>query len=363
MSDLHNEIFSFYQDYVRLSSEERKDLAGYRDTNYERLKKGLDKLEQPHPDRKRDQGSYATHTINQHPDKNYDIDVAVIFDKDYLPASPLDARKLVERAMQEGGGNFSQPPEARTNAVTVWYQEGHHVDLAIHRTYVNEWGDEIIEHAGVEWTPRDPMDITNWFNETVIDHSPSTSKGSSVPDGQLRRVVQLLKMFTKSRSSWQKPGNTLPGGLVISTLVGKDCYMPDGNSDEKALYETIKSLHTRLLGTTEVYNPVDGIQPLTYKDEYKNQVNRLRDKLEKALEWLEPISSDASSKEDTAKAWKQFFNHDYWDDLVIQINEAKVLGESLRTSSFVTASGKITATKPEKTHVEVPKHKYYGDAD
>jgi hypothetical protein len=357
MFDLHSEIYKFYRDRVRLTSEQRSELAGYRNTNYERLKTGLDKLEYPRPVRKCDQGSYAMHTTNQHPENEYDIDSAIIFDKDDLPSSPLDARRRIESAMKEGGGNFSQPPEARTNAVTVWYQEGYHVDLAIHRRYFDGLGNEIIEHAGVEWTQRDPMDITNWFNNLVVSLSPSKDNGATVASGQMRRIVQLLKMFAKSRKSWN-----LPSGLVISTLVGKECYRPNYYSDEKALYETIISLHNRLQASIEVKNPVDDTQLFTYKSEYTNQVINLRDQLKTSLDWLEPLLSSDCDKESAVKVWKQFFRHEYWDELLEQITEAKLIGEALRSTAYVTSSGKVSPTPPTKKHIEVPSHRYYGDS-
>jgi len=358
---LHTEMYKFYRDHVRLSADQRRELAGYRDTNYERLKDGLEVLDFPKPVRKCDQGSYAMHTTNKHPNKDYDIDVAIIFDKDDLPSSALDARKRVESAMIKGGGNFSRPPEARTNAVTVWYQEGHHVDLAVHRRYFDFLNNEIIEHAGTDWTERDPQEITNWFNTRVTELSPSKDTGATVENGQMRRVVQLLKMFVKSRPSWQDSGKTLPGGLIISALVGEECYRPEPDSDEKALYYTIVSLKNRLQSSSEVKNPVDPTQSLTDKDEYRNQVKRFNEKLEKVIEWLEPLLDGTIDKETAAKAWKRFFNHDYWDELVDQISEAKSLGEALRTTSFVASTGKVSPTPPSEKHIETPHHRYYGD--
>jgi len=356
MFDLHKEIHQFYCDHVRLTSDQRSELAGYRDTNYKRLISGLDKLGYHRPTRKCDQGSYAMHTTNQHPEKDYDIDVAIIFDIDDLPSSPLDARKRVESAMNEGGGNFSQPHEARTNAVTVWYQEGYHVDLAIHRRYFDGFGNEIIEHAGVQWTQRNPMDITNWFNDLVNSASPSKENGATVPEGQMRRIVQLLKIFTRSRKSWN-----LPSGLIISTLVGKECYRPDYHSDEKALYETIIALHNRLQINTDVKNPVDDTQLLTYKSEYTNQVINLRDQLQISIEWLMPLLNPDSDKETAVKSWKKFFKHAYWDELLEQIAEAKSVGRALRSSAFVTSTGTVSPTRPHEKHIKVPSHRYYGD--
>ena len=118
MFDMHKRLNEFYADHVRLGKE-RQTLAEHRDTNLDRLKAGLQKLEHPSSFDHRNQGSYAMHTINQRPEKDYDIDVAIIFSKDDLPSSALDARKRIEEAMQEGGGNFSQPPEAKTNAVGI----------------------------------------------------------------------------------------------------------------------------------------------------------------------------------------------------------------------------------------------------
>jgi cyclic GMP-AMP synthase DncV-like protein len=73
------------------------------------------------------------HTLNRHPDNEYDIDTAVIFAEESLPADPLAARKRVAEALNLSGAPFSRDPEARTNAVTVWYAAGHHVDLAVYR--------------------------------------------------------------------------------------------------------------------------------------------------------------------------------------------------------------------------------------
>jgi hypothetical protein len=156
MKDMHQELYTFYDEYVRLTQQQRNDLAEYRDRNIERLHAGLDSLGYPRPVHIRTQGSIPMKTANQHPDNDYDIDVALIFEKDNLPASPLDARKQVCSALIEGGGNFKKQPEPRTNAVTAWYQAGHHVDLAVHRRYFDEWENEVIEHAGANWTERDP---------------------------------------------------------------------------------------------------------------------------------------------------------------------------------------------------------------
>jgi hypothetical protein len=312
--NLHRELNVFHDNDVRLSYDDKRKLAGYRDTNLDRLKSGLDKLgeedgnDYAHPLRTCNQGSYATYTIIQHPDNDYDIDVALIFAKEGLPSTALDARKRIAAALQQGGGNFARPPEWRTNCATVWYAEGYHIDLAIYREFEDEFGATIIEHAGPDWTPRDPMEITNWFNKEVRERSPSGEMGADVEAGQMRRVVRLLKAFAKSREPVK-----LPGGLIISVLVSK-CYHPDSSRDDVSLYETMVAIHNRLIGCVSVMNPVGGSEELTYKPEYTRQVERLRDELGEAIEELQVLFKSDCTEADAMQAWDQVFRHPFWSD-------------------------------------------------
>jgi hypothetical protein len=366
MFDLHSEIYAFYSEHVRLSTDERKQLREYRDRNIRRLKDGLKKLGYKVPIRTPTQGGYAMRTLTQRPQNNpdvdHDIDVAVIFRQEDLPAGALDARKRVLAGVIEGGGNFKKDPEARTNAVTVWYQENYHVDLPVFRVRTDAFGQEIIEHAGVSWSPRDPMDITNWFTDIVNSLSPASENGATVETHQMRRIVQLLKYFAKSRSSWK-----LPGGLIISVLVAER-YHSDNHRDDLALYETMSSIHRRIQGSSEVYNPVDPTQELTYKDEYVNQVSRFGDKLGDAMRWLSPLLETGCAREDALEAWNQVFKHSYWTDLVEEIGEARAFGEQLRAaraagSLYVAQSSRLFTSKPEARSVTVPPHRFYGEGE
>ncbi len=365
MFDLHSEMYSFYRNDIFLNKDGRNQLAEYRDLNISRLKEGLKKLGCKVPIRTPTQGSSAMKTLTQRPENNpdidQDIDVSVIFRQEDLPENPLDARKRVLEGVIEGGGNFKKDPKARTNAVTVWYQEKYHVDLAVHRIYTNILGEEIIEHAGVSWSPRDPMDITRWFTDTVNSSSPSKENGATVIDCQMRRVVQLLKYFSKSRQSqnWN-----LPGGLIISALV-VESYCPDYHRDDAALYKTMEAIHYRLQGNLKVDNPIDLSQQLTYKDEYVNQVRRFKDRLEDAIGWLSPLF-ETDCKEDALKAWNKVFRHSYWAELVEEIEEVKDLGKQIIAARAVNSlyteqSGRLVISKPKGKSVQILPHRYYGE--
>lgn len=349
MYNVHAELFTFYDRYVRLGRDKQSELTSYRDKNLERLTDGLERLGYAPPIRTCPQGSYAMFTMVQHPDNDYDIDTGVIFAREDLPSSPLRARQRVLEGVLEGGGNFKTLPEARTNAVTVWYQEGHHIDLAVYRSYTDAFGTEVIEHAGAEWTPRNPKDITDWFRNQVSMKSPSADRGATVQEGQMRRVVQLLKMFAKSRPHWG-----LPGGLLISVLVS-ECYVADANCDDAALYNTMQAIHNRIRWNTEILNPVNPSLKLTYKDEYVCQVRRFGERLEQALDWLSPLCTYNCDDLVSYSAWNKVFQHDYWSDLVegVQLRDAG--------KSFIASRGMVFPTKPDERSIQTPPHRFYGD--
>ena len=306
--NMHSELNEFYDKHVRLK-EEINRLRELRDTNLNRLSEGLKVLDKPDFVKSLEQGSIAMHTANKAPNNDYDIDLAIIFEKDDLPASPLETRKRVAAAINEKASGFSKEPEARTNAVTVWYADGYHVDLAIYRRHEDFWGNEILEHAGAEWTERDPKAITNWFIHAVKEQSPSETFWSTpeVEIRQMRRIVRWIKSFTKGREGWN-----LPGGLIISTLVA-ECYQPHDKRDDVALYDTLVTIKNRLDNSCTVYNPTDHSQELTEKQKFLTQVKNLKKRLGSVITKLDKLFDDKCTETMANKAWHYMFQHEYWD--------------------------------------------------
>lgn len=318
MYDMTVELADFYARHVRLGQDLRNDLAAKRDLNLKRVNGGLDKLAEetgrshPHWSDWQNQGGYAMHTLNQDPadERDYDIDVAVIFRKEDLPSGALDARKRVCEALKKSGANFSKEPEARTNAVTIYYADGYHIDFAVFRTY-DENGKRKIEHASTEWKARDPAEVTNWFTKKVDELSPKENAvlgyKPQVSPGQLRRVVRFVKWFCRSRPSW-----SLPGGMIVSALVANaEVYRPSGARDDRALYDTLVALRDQLNISCKVYNPVDGSE-LTARTELLNQVERLRDRLKDNLPKLDVLFRQDCTRAQARSAWDWIFSHDYW---------------------------------------------------
>jgi hypothetical protein len=252
-----------------------------------------------------------------------------------------DARKRIADALVATGGNFKDPPEARTNAVTVWYADGPHVDLAIYRESSTLLGGVQLEHAGADWAIRDPGEVTSWFETAVKNKSPALL--ATVAPGQLRRIVRFVKAFTRSRDSW-----SLPGGMITTTLVVAN-YQSDFQRDDVALFNTLTRLQSAVKVSTDVYSPVQPGVLLTSKPELKAQVKRLGEKLDEVLPQLAPLIASSCTAAQAARAWNKVFNHDFWST---EAEEAKVVADNapsaLRLDVGIANSegGRIVAVYP-----------------
>lgn len=360
MFDLSKEFTKFEEDCVRLNTEQKNQLTGYRDANVKRVKDGLTALGFALPNKIVNQGSYAIHTTVQHAANDYDIDIGLVFDKTELPSDAEAAKQRIQKAIIKVGGNFKETPSVRTNAVTVWYQDGHHVDLAVYRSATSGLGQAITEHASAQWIQQGPSDLTNWFDDKDRQLSPRQANGAKVKDNQMRRIVRLLKMFGRTRESW-----SFPGGLIISVLVAES-YSPDPNRDDVAFYDTVLAIKNRLLGNTSVYHPLDSSRSLTAKEKHLNQVKLLSEKLNKFVQDLNPLLNLNCTKLQAIRAWREFFNHEYWSNLVAStekaIKEGEAIAQARNTSGlFVASSGKVEVSpRGAGANIPVPKHNFYG---
>lgn len=306
------EMMKFLNEKVRLSEKDQDKLRGYRETNLKRLTNGLAKNDDPAYKKWISQGSYAMNTINQHPDNDYDLDIGIIFDKEDLAGkqgadkTALEARKMVCKAMQDD--RFKREPEVLKNCVRVYYDEGHHIDMPVYRTYEKD-GKTIQELASTDWEESDPESITTWYNDAVIEQSPDTTNGR-----QMRRVTRLKKKWTNSRKSW-----SMPSGFIISVLVDELYKDADGRDDE-ALYQTLKAIRDRLSWNKSVYNPVNGDLISEGKEA---QLASLYDELDYQLKnTLYILEDDTCTEEQALKAWSKFFKNDFFKDQIVKAASA-----------------------------------------
>jgi len=358
MFDASKELNTFYDNHVRLGTTRRNELGGYRDLNLQRITEGLKLLGEKngvtyktYVDYK-NQGSYAMHTLNQCEHTDYDIDVALIFEKDDLPENAPDARMRVRDALQEKmkGTNFSKDPDARRNAVTVWYADGYHIDFAVYRRRTDWLGNTVIEHAGGDdWTARDPMEYTNWFTGQVHSNSPLTDFQSllgttvTVPKGQLRRIVRFVKAFARSRSAW-----ALPGGIIITSLVC-EVYKQNPTRDDVALVDTLMALLARLKSSVQVENPVQPGVYFTTSDRRRREVERLRDELEAKLPSLDVLNLVDCTRKQAMGAWDDIFWHNFWSDAKKEASRSALGATGLAIDCWLAKQSKGTVYKQHKS--------------
>src|SRR6185437_12846619 len=142
-----------------------------RNSNRDRLRKGLSKNAKPAQLEFKSQGSYAMKTMVQHPELDYDIDDGAYFAKEDLVGprgaelTALQARQMVRDAIDDG--SFKAAPEVRKNCVRVYYAAGYHVDVPVYRRVITKdiLGRETIHYelASSDWKRSDARDVTAWF--------------------------------------------------------------------------------------------------------------------------------------------------------------------------------------------------------
>lgn len=254
------------------------------------------------------------HTVVQNDEKDYDIDVAIVFEKENLgEMGARAARNLVANALRRKAGQFTEEPEVKTSCVRIKYQEGYHVDFAVYRRYRESPDDEYqYEHADAEWTKRGIRAVEDWFLDETAN------KGDD-----LRKVVRLSKMFCRSREDW-----IMPSGLLQTVLCDEQL---DGHEriDER-FYDTIKRIVDRLEDTLEVNAPVDNGRPLTSRDADLTRMKNWKNRLSAQLEKLSVLFGDDCTYAQALEAWSGFFQHDYWTSLAANaVTESCYLRKSL----------------------------------
>lgn len=305
MYDLSSKFNTFYTSYVVLPQSEQNSLYDKKNLNLQRLKNGLKEYNDEYKTSysvAEDcvQGSVAMSTVVQNEDSDYDIDVAVVFNKSVLGDKGAQAtRNMVANALRRKTKQFNAEPEVKTSCVRVKYADGYHIDFAIYRRsydYINE--EWIYEHSGSEWSSRELRGLTDWF-KTQNDNS----------DGKLRKVIRLSKMFCKSRSSWKN----MPSGLLQTVLCDEKLQKSYDRVDE-LFYYTMKEIVNRIENSTSVVAPVDNGRDLTPRQSDKQKMINWKNRLKSKLADLDVLFSEDCTQTDAIQAWYGFFNHEFWNE-------------------------------------------------
>lgn len=325
MYDLSSKFNTFYTSYVVLSQDEQNNLHDKKVLNIQRLKDGLKEYNIENNTSYTIaetcvQGSMAMSTVIQNEDGDYDIDVAVVFDKSVLGDKGAQAtRNLVANALKRKTKQFNAEPEVKTSCVRIKYEDGYHIDFAVYRRHYDSENEcWIYEHAGSDWSVRELKGLTEWFKSQNNDS-----------DGKLRKVIRLSKMFCKSRKSWKN----MPSGLLQTVLCDEKLQQSYERIDE-LFYYTMQEIVNRLETSTSVEAPVDDGRDLTPRDIDCKRMTNWKNRLKSKLEDLKVLFSDECTKDDAIQAWYGFFNHDYWGGQVTVEKSYAVASVSKSVFSF-----------------------------
>lgn len=310
MTNCHSDLLAFHDEKITLPKKERDEMRRRRDANRERLKRGLRRDDHAQPFQIRSQGSYAMWTMVQQPDKDYDIDDGVYFRIDDLPDGeetlPREAKDMVCRAVKDR--SFKRQPEVRENCVRVYYDGGYHIDLPVYRRpdggADSGHSDNTDELASGEWTPSDPVAVTEWFLTKNRQQSPDHKDNG----GQLRRIVRLLKGFARSRKEWRKQ---IANGFTVTKLVTEH-YQRNADREDVCLHDTMRGIRERLRVNLEVEHPVLPEKLTEGSDDPKTSF--LLEKLDWAIQTLTPLLDPHCSRRDALDAWGLVFNTTFFED-------------------------------------------------
>lgn len=339
MANVNKQLLGFFRSEVALTEKTKSEMRDRRRRCEDRLERGLERNKKPKVDRYVKQGSYAMHTMVQSNSITSDIDNGVVFHEDKLVGdrggkySAYDAKCMVRDALNYDD-DFERAPEVLKNCVRIYYKDGFTIDMPVYRE-IGEGDSAKYELAAAEWKHSDPEAVTEWFQNSVATKSPDAIDGR-----QMRRMVRLLKAWSKSRASW-----SLPSGFVLSILTN-EVYPYGGYPDREdhALFQTVQQMRNRLRSNLTVNRPVSLYESVTKTAADANMVS-LRDKLIEATDRLAPLGDSSATDLEALKALKWFFCTSYFDKEIESLEEAAkstagfVSVESNQPSGPVVKSG------------------------
>lgn len=315
MFDYSEQIGAFRDEKVRLPKGFKEKLFNHRDSNRDRLISRLPKRIEGlsiSQSSFKPQGSSAVRTIIQTKfvHEEYDIDDGLVLwreelvDADGNELTSTEVKEHVLEALKDD--RFAKQPNMAANAVRVYYKESdeerHHIDFPAYRRYEKENGDMVREIAGESgWSESDPTQLNHWFIGEIKSRNVEVDgKGT-----QMRRLIQLLKRFCRSRYAWD-----MPNGMKLTMLV-VECQLAFHDRIDLAFRRLLEELKDRLESDKVILNLAHPDEPAITRTDTDNNVVEFLAKIEEALEKLEILDDSENQNTKSARdAWEWIFQSD-----------------------------------------------------
>lgn len=297
--DFYEMLDVFYLNNVILPMNKIKELHEKKQLNINRLKEGLIEYNDENGTNYEIeeiivQGSIAMGTSVSADEKNYDIDIAIVMNKENLPDGTLASKKIISESLKKKCYNMKNEPDPTGNSITIEYEEGYHLDFALYGKENNKY-----YHCGSSsWEERNPKSISRWFNNQNQENN-----------GMLREIVKFIKYFCKQNSEW-----LMPGGLIISILVNealKKEYLT--MPTDTILQNVVNNIIERLENNKEVLNPTDTSKSLIKKEKDIQKLDNLRNRLKNRIGKINELTNN-SEKREIYDAWNNFFGDNYFSE-------------------------------------------------
>lgn len=239
------------------------------------------------------QGSFATYTAIKEKGKDFDIDRAIVIDKDDAPEDPLIPKRVILQLLEKRG--FKNAKIKKPCVTADYTSEDLHIDIPVYRvsvfgSYDLAVGKNNSSEQNKVWNPCAPKELIDWVNKSANYGTHSDKKLS-----QFRRLVRYIKRWRnvtfsddvsrkifsiglcvmfKEQLSNRVNDEGIPNDLdaleaTVSAVINSTYFLNYGDGDYKV------SVHLPVLSYRDIF---DG-SSMNTGTQLRNKLVSLRDKL------------------------------------------------------------------------------------
>ncbi len=301
MQQVEKQLLKF-NDIIRLDYDTSEELREKRDVLINKLKSD----EALPPFETFNQGSYAMHTGVEPIDKEYDIDVGILFKINKKDYEPIALKRKVKEILEN---HTDYGAEIKRPCVTVTYKKNgeraFHVDLAIYayedkqdtnsQLYLAKGKTEGADDEG--WEKSDPKGLNSYIGN-IVDEARRK---------QFQRIVRYIKRWKNLKFS--PNGNAEPPSIGLTILL-HDHHRYSQDDDLGSMYDSTQNIlklftvssyaedghalyrlicpmpfHLQFECGTDAFAKMTDLQMTTFKE----KLELFADKLNEALNTDEPV--------------------------------------------------------------------------
>lgn len=294
-----NQLFSTYNQIIRLADQKRLELLQVRDNLRSRLQTGYASVSRQfnltHRIFHQTQGSFVMDTIIVPLRDDYDLDDGLYFignlDRETRP-SPADFHQWVVAALGVSHDDIEKVIDKAT-CVRVIYKLGFHVDIPIY--YADNVASPDLADKTRGWILSHPIEFIEWFEnkiesgfkkafileERMFSEFEKWTSDIRKRDHQLRRIVRYLKAWGDLRRE------EMPCGLIMTILATNNYSAHE--RDDVALKETLVNISAALRKDFKCERPTkpegeDLLSGYKNKEAFLTYLGYFIDNAKKALE-------------------------------------------------------------------------------